>query len=69
MSKVRLHKAIADAGFASRRAGEEWIRGGKVSVNGEVVTEMGVMVNPNSDRSHRRYYPRKSGQEKNLSIL
>ncbi|MDF1526374.1 MAG: pseudouridine synthase [bacterium] len=47
---MRLHKAIADAGFASRRAAEELIRGGKVSVNGEVVTEMGVMVDPNTDR-------------------
>ena len=50
MSKLRLHKAIADAGFASRRAAEELIRGRKVSVNGEVVTEMGVMVDPNTDR-------------------
>ena len=50
MTKLRLHKAIADAGFASRRAAEELIRGGKVSVNGEVVTEMGVMVDPNTDR-------------------
>jgi len=47
--KLRLHKAIADAGFASRRAAEGLIREGKVSVNGEVVTEMGVMVDPNAD--------------------
>ena len=50
MATVRLHKAIADAGIASRRAAEEMIRQGKVSVNGEVVTAMGVMVDPRTDR-------------------
>ena len=50
MATVRLHKAIADAGIASRRAAEEMIRQGKVSVNGEVVTAMGVMVDPRTDK-------------------
>lgn len=47
--KVRLHKAIADAGIASRRAAEEMIRQGRVAVNGEVVTAMGVTVDPRTD--------------------
>ena len=47
--KLRLHKAIAEAGIASRRAAEELIRQGRVSVNGEIVTGMGVQVDPEID--------------------
>ena len=36
MARVRLQKLLADAGVASRRAAEEWIRGGRVRVNGKV---------------------------------
>jgi pseudouridine synthase len=49
MTRVRLHKAIAEAGIASRRAAEELIRQGRVSVNGEIVTGMGVQVDPEID--------------------
>lgn len=41
---VRLQKAIANAGVASRRHAEELIATGHVEVNGQVVTEMGVKV-------------------------
>ncbi|WP_125706862.1 pseudouridine synthase [Lacticaseibacillus porcinae] len=41
---VRLQKAIANAGVASRRHAEELIAKGHVEVNGQVVTEMGVKV-------------------------
>lgn len=40
----RLQKVIAQAGIASRRKAEELIQQGKVKVNGEVVTELGVKV-------------------------
>ena len=40
----RLQKVIAKAGIASRRKAEELIQGGKVKVNGKVVTEMGIKV-------------------------
>lgn len=43
---VRLQKAIADAGVASRRRAETLIAGGRVKVDGVVVTEMGVQVDP-----------------------
>lgn len=43
---VRLQKFLSRAGVASRRASEELIREGRVSVDGDVVTEMGVRVDP-----------------------
>ena len=46
---VRLQKAIADAGVASRRKAEALISQGEVQVNGEVVTEMGIKVDPSQD--------------------
>lgn len=38
----RLQKIIAQSGYCSRRKAEELILAGKVSVNGKVVTELGV---------------------------
>ena len=40
----RLQKVIASSGFTSRRKAEELIKNGKVSVNGEIVTELGTKV-------------------------
>ena len=40
----RLQKVIANSGYTSRRKAEELISAGKVSVNGSVVTELGVKV-------------------------
>jgi len=40
----RLQKFLAHCGVASRRKAEEYIRNGKVKVNGKVVAEMGVSV-------------------------
>jgi 23S rRNA pseudouridine2605 synthase len=41
MSVERLQKILANAGVASRRKAEELIVGGRVSVNGKTVTELG----------------------------
>jgi 23S rRNA pseudouridine2605 synthase len=41
----KLQKVLAQAGFGSRRAMEEWISGGRVSVNGEPAT-LGMRVVP-----------------------
>ena len=49
MAKDRLQKVMAHAGVASRRKSEEIIKEGRVKVNGEVVTEMGVKVEPEVD--------------------
>ena len=47
---VRLQKYLAEAGVASRRAGEQIILAGRVAVNGETVAALGVRVDPNHDR-------------------
>lgn len=46
----RLQKVIAQAGVASRRKAEELISAGRVTVNGEVVTELGTKVTPRKDK-------------------
>ncbi|MGH7233576.1 MAG: pseudouridine synthase [Nitrospiraceae bacterium] len=48
-SGVRLQKVIAGSGLASRRKAEAMIAGGRVSVNGKVVRELGVRVDPERD--------------------
>ena len=46
---MRLNKFIANSGICSRREADEYIVAGLVSVNGEVVTELGVKVKPTDD--------------------
>ena len=46
---MRLQKALAHSGVASRRRAEEYIREGRVKVNGQVVNEMGVVVTANDN--------------------
>lgn len=43
---VRLQKVLAQAGVASRRAAEELIASGRVSVDGAVVTAQGTRIDP-----------------------
>ena len=47
--EVRLQKFISDCGITSRRKAEVMIREGRVSINGDVVMELGTKVNPYSD--------------------
>jgi 23S rRNA pseudouridine2605 synthase len=46
--EVRLQKFLADAGVASRRASEQFILEGRVTVNGETVRQLGTKVDPRS---------------------
>lgn len=47
MELERLQKFMARSGVASRRRSEELIKDGKVTVNGNVITEMGFKVSKN----------------------
>ena len=49
---VRLQKVLAQAGVASRRASEELIAAGRVTVDGQVVRELGVRVDPSTAVIH-----------------
>ncbi|MEI6101295.1 MAG: S4 domain-containing protein, partial [Eubacteriales bacterium] len=46
---MRLQKYLADCGIASRRTCEELIAQGLVRVNGEKITQMGFIVDPERD--------------------
>ena len=45
----RLQKILSAAGIASRRAAEEYITEGRVTVNGSTVTELGTKADPHTD--------------------
>lgn len=46
---VRLNKYLANAGICSRREADNYIEAGLITVNGEVVTELGTKVVPTDD--------------------
>lgn len=46
----RLQKVVARAGIASRRKAEELILAGRITVNGQVIKELGCQVNPDRDK-------------------
>ena len=47
--EIRLNKYIANSGVCSRREADNLILAGCVTVNGEVITELGTKVNINTD--------------------
>ncbi len=68
MPAERLQKIIAAAGIASRRKAEQLIAGGLVSVNGQVVTELGSKADPEHD--HIRVNGKLlHGAQKNVYLL
>jgi 23S rRNA pseudouridine2605 synthase len=46
---IRLNKFIANSGICSRREADEYIQAGLVTVNGEIITELGVKITQNDD--------------------
>jgi len=46
---IRLNRYISNAGICSRRKADELISAGVISVNGEVVSELGYKIDPNKD--------------------
>lgn len=50
--QVRLQKFLASAGLGSRRHCEEYITEGRVTIDSEVVTDLGVKVDPRRQEVH-----------------
>src|SRR3954452_23416345 len=48
--KERIQKILANAGVASRRNVEEMILQGRVAVNGRVMTELPILIDPQHDK-------------------
>ena len=49
MNEIRLQKFLSASGICSRRKGEALIQAGRVSVNGEVIRELGSKIHPDKD--------------------
>jgi 23S rRNA pseudouridine2605 synthase len=63
---IRLNRFIANSGICSRREADEHIKNGLISVNGHIVTDMGVKVSNNDDV---RFKNKKLSAEKKVYIL
>ncbi|MEJ2882840.1 pseudouridine synthase [Pedobacter sp. GR22-6] len=64
---IRLNRYIANSGICSRRKADELIAAGVVSVNGEVVSELGQKVDPFKDEI--RYNGELLKREKRIYVL
>ena len=64
---IRLNRYIANAGICSRRKADELIEAGVVSVNGEVISELGHKVDPMKDEI--RYNGELLKREKMVYVL
>jgi 23S rRNA pseudouridine2605 synthase len=69
--KERIQKIIANVGIASRRAAEEMMLRGEVTVNGKPVTELGTKADPERDHIKVRgmLITRGHGQEKRYYLI
>src|SRR4026208_1179918 len=68
----RLQKLISAAGVASRRHAEELIAAGRVTVNGEVIKELGTKADPERDHikvNGKLFNPQLKSREKLYVLL
>jgi len=63
---IRLNKFLANAGVCSRREADEFIQAGVVTVNGQVVTELGTKVMRTDDV---RFHDQPVSPEKKVYVL
>jgi 23S rRNA pseudouridine2605 synthase len=63
---IRLNRFIANSGVCSRRDADEHIKNGMISVNGQVITDMGIKVSYNDDV---RFKNKRLSAEKKVYIL
>ncbi len=68
VTEVRLNKLLAERGVASRRGSDKMIEEGQVTVNGKKVYELGIKVNPNTDKIHVAGKPLRS-KNQNFYIM
>ncbi len=64
--EVRLNRFIANAGICSRREADELITAGVISINGEIVTELGTKVKPGDNV---KYHDQSLKTEKLVYVL
>ena len=64
---IRLNRYISNSGICSRRKADELIDAGVISVNGEVVTELGTRIDPAKDEI--RYNNERLKREKMVYVL
>ena len=64
--EIRLNRFIANAGICSRREADELIIAGVISINGEIVTELGTKVKPGDNV---KYHDQSLKTEKLVYVL
>lgn len=67
--EIRLQKYLANQGVASRRKCEEYITQGKIKINGEIVKELGIKINPNNVKIEFNGKEIKNKKEPHVYIL
>jgi len=65
-TSVRINKYIASTGLCSRREADEMIKQGLITLNGQVVTELGIKITPYDDI---RYNGERLHEEKKVYLL
>lgn len=63
---LRLNKYLSNSGVCSRREADDLIKAGEVTVNGEVVKELGIKVSP---KDEIKYKGKKLSREQKVYIL